>query len=169
MTRAGRYPVDSGLRSYDQDTQEAAAQPDPVLVKEVMVITKRPEVLNGFTAKTESPEGTVFTTINEDKQGRVVEIRIIIGKGGSTLAAWADALARVTTLALQAGADISTLLAEISGITSARIKKQNGVLIRCGPEAVSYAIMTYLRERHKQDMKGLDPDDDMASGRIDPE
>ena len=132
-----------------------------------MTTLQRPEVLHGVTIKVAAPEGKVYITINEH-EGKAVEVKVTIGKGGTMLAAWADALARVITLGLHSDLDIHSMLAEISGITSDRARRDlKGVTIRSGPEAVAYAIMAYLRDKNARTAKEFRHDDAMENGSID--
>src|SRR6267142_2871277 len=79
-----------------------------------------PEVLKSSTVKASTPDGSMFFTIIENN-GKPVGVDILIGKGGSSVQAWAQSLSLVITLALRNGVDISTVAEEISNITSDRL------------------------------------------------
>src|SRR3990167_4090680 len=102
-----------------------------------------------FTIKVKTPDGTLFVTIIEENE-TPRQIIMIIGKAGTRIQAWADALGRMITLLLQSNTDIYAILQEISGITTAnRATHISGVNIRSGPEGLAYAIMVYIKERNR--------------------
>jgi hypothetical protein len=130
----------------------------------------RPEKLEGYTCKVQTPDGTMFITINENASGEPVELHIHVGKSGASLQAWADALARVASLGLSLGGfSVGDLLSEISNITSDRkVRIANGSSIRSGPEGVAYAIQRYREVKWAQLRVELNLDD-TKHGSIDGE
>ena len=67
----------------------------------------RPHALSGKTYRIKTPVGTAFVTINDDDQGNPFEVFITVGKAGSDIAADAEALGRLISLALRIPSDFS--------------------------------------------------------------
>ncbi len=64
-------------------------------------LKKRPEVLNGQTHRIETPLGKAFVSINEDNDGNIFEVFINVGHAGSDIAADAEAIGRLISLAFR--------------------------------------------------------------------
>ncbi len=64
-------------------------------------LKKRPEVLNGQTHRIETPLGKAFVSINEDSDGNIFEVFINVGHAGSDIAADAEAIGRLISLAFR--------------------------------------------------------------------
>jgi len=67
----------------------------------------RPHALSGKTYRIKTPVGTAFVTINDDDQGNPFEVFITVGKAGSDIAADAEALGRLISLALRIPSEFS--------------------------------------------------------------
>lgn len=107
-------------------------------------------IFNNSTFRVTTPEGEMFVTVIEDSASKVTAIDIKIGKAGSALVAWTHSFARILTLAIEKGASVEDLIVELSGQTSDKLRTlTNGVIIRSGPEAVSYALMRYQKEKYR--------------------
>lgn len=111
--------------------------------------TRISETLPGATIKVESPDGSVYLTVVE-KGGSPYQIHIMIGRTGTQIRAWADATARLMTRLIRLGVPISSIIEEISGITSDKSRRfGDGMQIRSGPEGVSHALYIYLQKDGK--------------------
>lgn len=64
-------------------------------------LKKRPEILNGKTHRIETPLGRAFVSINEDDGGNIFEVFINVGHAGSDIAADAEAIGRLISLAFR--------------------------------------------------------------------
>lgn len=64
-------------------------------------LKKRPEVLSGRTHRIETPLGKAFVSINEDDNGNIFEVFINVGHAGSDIAADAEAIGRLISLAFR--------------------------------------------------------------------
>jgi hypothetical protein len=115
-------------------------------------------VLSSYVHRAESPDGTVFTTIIENREGRPVEVLIQIGKTGTQMRSWSEALANAISVALRAGVELQNVIPVISGITTDRVRRfGDGIIIRSGPEAVAYALIKYLQAKSRE-RESLDDD-----------
>ena len=89
-------------------------------------VKKRTAVLHGMTIKTESPFGTVYTTINENADQQPFELFCNVGKAGSDIFADAEALGRCISLLLRTPSPvpeterIKELIDHLSGIGGSR-------------------------------------------------
>jgi hypothetical protein len=107
--------------------------------------------------RVETPDGVMFVNVLEN-DGKPVGILVNLGKAGTAVSAWVQALASLATLSLERGAGINEIIQELSGLTGEKYKSQpNGVKIRSGPEGLAFALMQYRNHKyqeHKQKMEG---------------
>ena len=73
---------------------------------------KRPTKTQGTTEKIVTGDGTLYLTINRDEQG-LCEIFTNIGKHGSEVAAWSEAVGRLISLCLRSGISLKVLVEQI--------------------------------------------------------
>lgn len=100
--------------------------------------------------KVVTPDGTLFLHVVENEAGFPIQILMNIGKSGSALAAWADAVARLSSQLLPR-IGVQGVLEEVSGITTAQISLYaNGEVCRSGPEGIAIALHKYLQEWHRE-------------------
>lgn len=76
------------------------------------MLTTRPMILRGRTYKVNTPVGKAFVTINRDEEDKPFEVFISIGKAGMHTAADAEAIGRLTSLALRISKSKSMEIAE---------------------------------------------------------
>src|SRR5258706_7692071 len=103
--------------------------------KMALMNSNEPEVLKSYTVKVSTPDGNMFFTILENNN-KPVSVDIVIGKAGSSIQAWSQALAHVITLALRNNVDILTIAEEISNITSDKTTFTSGRTVRSVPDAI---------------------------------
>lgn len=89
-----------------------------------------------------TPDGEATIIIAENASGEIYNIQMFIGKCGSSLSAWCNALAKMTTFSLK-HIPLDTVIAELEDISSDRYASKDGVTIRSGPEALSMALQRY--------------------------
>lgn len=94
--------------------------------------------------KVETPDGTMFVDIVENERGNPIKFIIHIGKTGTSLAAWANAVAELASRLVQKEG-IHVVLEEVSGITSSNVRARNGDLVRSGPEGFALALLKYTQ------------------------
>lgn len=107
------------------------------------------EALPSYTIRQDSPDGRLFVHVVE-KDGRPVEVRINIGKAGTNMAAWADAIGRLITRLLPV-IGIHGVIEELSGITSQGIRLlEQGNVCRSGPEGIAIALLIQRRAKFEE-------------------
>lgn len=99
--------------------------------------------LNAYTIKVPSPDGQIFVHCHEDVNGELCRVMINIGKCGTSVASWADGVARMLTLALKTS-DLSTILEELSNNSTSKSVMSSGKFqIRSGIDAIFHALLMY--------------------------
>jgi len=99
---------------------------------------------NSSTIRVETPNGTMFVNILENQQGNPFKVIINLGKAGTPVSAWANALAELCSVLLERGMSITDLIVHLSGITSERYKASiNGPVVRSGPAGLVIALLKY--------------------------
>lgn len=97
-----------------------------------------------YTIKVLSPDGTVYVHCTEDSKGKLQNVIINVGKAGSPLHAWADALGRMITSSLSNNLPLTHILEQLSNITSIKaVRTPKGIFVKSGPDAIYYALTLY--------------------------
>lgn len=103
--------------------------------------------------RVKTTDGTMFVTIMEE-DSKPIEIHISIGKTGSQLRAWSDALSHVINLAMFKGSTIQEIIEVLSLITSDKIVYDGRLPIRSGPEGLVVALRKYLKSKGDEAYNG---------------
>lgn len=113
-------------------------------------MTENEAVFPTYSYKIDTPDGMMFVQILENEQGNAVQMLIQIGKAGTSLNAWSDAVARLVSRLLPS-VGVYGAIEELSNITSDRPMRRlsRGESIRSAPEGVAYALMKYTQEKFK--------------------
>jgi ribonucleoside-diphosphate reductase alpha chain len=99
------------------------AEPAPAAAPvEVAQLRPRPHVLTGSTYRAPTPVGTAFVTVNSDPDGNICEVFVTVGRAGSDVAADAEALGRLISLAYRIPSAMST-----RSVTEAVIDQLSGI------------------------------------------
>ncbi len=109
-----------------------------------------PDLLPNVTIRVRTPDGTMFVSVSEHND-EPSHLLIHIGKSGHSLQAWADALARIVSLALRHGVRVQQIITEVSNITTDRRAFSNGISVHSGPEGVAHGLMQYLASKRRTD------------------
>ena len=118
------------------------------------------DVYDLVSIRVDTPEGTMFVNIIEDKKNPI-GIDLHIGKAGSAIRAWSQSLARVMTIALEHGVTVNEIIAELSTQRSDRSRVgRNGNKIRSGPEGIAFALINYNRDRYIETANSLHLDEE---------
>jgi ribonucleoside-diphosphate reductase alpha chain len=95
------------------------------------------ETFQSVQMKVRTPDGTMFVNVMEDADGKPFQIIINIGKAGSAIAAWAQALAATMSAGLQSGVKMEAFLTELSSITSSNRARTVDSTATSGPERLN--------------------------------
>ena len=107
----------------------------------LVVSTDRPTILEGKTFKIPTGLGNAYITVNEF-EARPVEVFCEVGKAGSDIAAFEEALGRVCSVALQYNVPVGELSKQLSGIGGATRSLANGAAISV-PDALGRVLGLY--------------------------
>ncbi len=88
--------------------------------KGVLIKRKRPAVTFGATRKVKTGCGNLYVTINQDDKGEIFEVFNQIGKAGGCADSQAEAIGRLTSLALRSGVPAQEIVKELKGISCHR-------------------------------------------------
>jgi len=114
------------------------------------VVKIEPEVMDAYTYRVQTTDGTLYVTIC-DVNDEVFKVALVIGKTGSQVRAWTEALQEVINIVLLSGIPLVRVISATSNITTGKVKiHQPGINIRSGPEGVAYALMKYLQEKGRE-------------------
>ncbi len=111
--------------------------------KEIRKARERPKTVSGTTQKIDTGYGSLFVTINQDKEG-LFEVFSTVGKSGGFTQSFTDALGRLISTALRAGVDPEEIIDQLKGIRSPKTSWDNGEKILSIPDAVGKAMARYL-------------------------
>jgi ribonucleoside-diphosphate reductase alpha chain len=127
----------------------AGTAPKAEARKVAAAIKPRPEVVAGYTRQVKAPEGTVNITLNSDQDG-LLEVFINVGKAGSDIAALAEALGRLISLALRLPSPMSQderareVASQLKNIGGSRFVGFGPNRVRSLPDAVAGALEKHL-------------------------
>lgn len=76
----------------------------------------RSEVLDGYTYRALTGCGNLYITVNHNEEGKLIEVFVRLGKAGGCAASQSEALGRLITLALKAGASMEVVIKQLAGI-----------------------------------------------------
>ncbi|MEW5784630.1 MAG: LAGLIDADG family homing endonuclease [Bacillota bacterium] len=114
--------------------------------------TKRPKTLRGHTTSIRTPLGNLFITVNM-VDGRPFELFAQIGKAGSDVIAFTEAIARLISLALRCGVSVDEIVTQLEGIGGARSVGFGPNRIMSVPDAIGRA----LQELVQSELQDSDP------------
>ncbi|MDY6827620.1 MAG: LAGLIDADG family homing endonuclease [Bacillota bacterium] len=101
--------------------------------------TKRPKTLSGNTTSIRTALGNLFVTVNT-ADGRPFELFAQIGKAGSDVIAFTEAIARLISLALRCGVSVDEIVTQLEGIGGARSVGFGPNRIMSVPDAIGQAL-----------------------------
>lgn len=123
----------------------------------------RPARLEGFTERRETPLGTLFLTLNA-LDGCPFEVFAQIGKAGSDVGAFTEAIARLVSLALRCGVDPAEVVDQLTGIGGSRSVGFGANRVRSVPDAIGQmlrqAIKDPLGDEPSEVAAAIDPAED---------
>ena len=104
---------------------------------------RRPPRLTGITDGRATPEGNLYLTLNLD-HGHPFELFAQIGKAGSDISAFTEAIARLISLAFRCGIDPEAVADELVGIGGSRSVGLGPQRVRSVPDAIGQFLYDYL-------------------------
>jgi len=114
--------------------------------KEMLVKRKRPMVTIGATRKTKTGCGNLYVTINQDEKGELFEVFNQIGKAGGCADSQAEAIGRLTSLALRSGIHPKEVVHELKGISCHRPFGFGATRMLSCADAIGKAIEQHMQE-----------------------
>lgn len=113
----------------------------------------RPAQLRGVTMRRETPLGNLYLTLNT-YHGRPFEMFAQIGKAGSDVTAFTEAIARLVSLAFRCGVDPTEVMDQLSAIGGSRTVGFGVNRVRSVPDAMAIALSEYLAGGGPSDGEG---------------
>jgi ribonucleoside-diphosphate reductase alpha chain len=107
---------------------------------------KRPRSLTGITDSRQTPEGNLYLTMNFH-DGQPFELFAQIGKAGSDISAFTEAIARLISLAFRCGIEPGAVADELIGIGGSRTMGFGPNRVRSVPDAIGQFIISQLRKQ----------------------
>jgi len=101
--------------------------------------SSRPPKLSGETTRKDTPMGNLFVTLNKH-DGKPFELFAQIGKAGSDIVAFTEAIARLVSLALRCGISIEEIINQLEGIGGGRPVGFGPNRILSVPDAIGKAL-----------------------------
>ncbi len=132
------------------DEKKEAKADGPAVVDEVPQLRPRPHVLTGSTYRAPTPVGTAFVTINSAPNGDISEVFITVGRAGSDVAADAEALGRLISLAFRIPSALSTrsvaeaVIDQLGGIGGSNSLGFGNARVRSLADAVAKVISEHV-------------------------
>jgi len=99
----------------------------------------RPDELPSTTYKVTTGHGRLYITVTQ-LSGKPFEVFCSIGKSGYSTMADAEAIGRLTSLALRSGIPAEEIVAQLKGIGGSEPTFHNGALIQSIPDAISHVL-----------------------------
>jgi ribonucleoside-diphosphate reductase alpha chain len=106
---------------------------------ETLKPTKRPMTLSGHTTSIRTALGNLFVTVNS-ADSKPFELFAQIGKAGSDVVAFTEAIARLISLALRCGVNVDEIVAQLEGIGGARSVGFGPNRIMSVPDAIGQGL-----------------------------
>jgi len=106
---------------------------------------RRPDALPSTTHKISTGLGRLYITITYFEK-QPFEVFCSIGKSGYSTMADAEAIGRLTSLALRSGITTEEIVRQLKGIGGSEPTFHNGALIQSIPDAIAHALEIYIGE-----------------------
>ena len=115
----------------------------------------RPAVLRGETTCMETGCGPLYVTINEDSNGRMIELFTTMGKAGGCAAAQVEAIGRLVSVSMRSGADPADLMKQLSGISChSPAGFGDNKILSCG-DAIARVMRDYIARKNEQKVETI--------------
>lgn len=124
---------------YNEDAAKESGPSRPIKPR------PRPEVTYGQTRKISTGCGSLYVTINEDKEG-IFEVFAQMGKSGGCAASQNETTGRLLSLALRSGIAVEAIIRQLQGIRCPAPIWENGSLILSCSDAIARALKRYCQK-----------------------
>ena len=128
-----------GITIYRDGSREVQVLNVGIGEEESLRPSIRPATLVGHTTRINTPLGNLFVTVNT-AEGRPFELFAQIGKAGSDVVAFTEAIARLISLALRCGVGVEEITAQLEGIGGYRSVGFGPNRIMSVPDAIGRAL-----------------------------
>ncbi|MCX5716489.1 MAG: vitamin B12-dependent ribonucleotide reductase [Candidatus Omnitrophica bacterium] len=109
----------------------------------------RPNVTRGTTTKVSTGCGNLYVTINEDDKGQPFEVFTQMGKAGGCASSQLEACARLASLALRSGIEITAVIEQLRGIRCPSPSWEKGGRIFSCADAIARVIEQRLVKKEE--------------------
>jgi len=116
---------------------------------------KRPDRLEGPSVKLKTPLGNLLVTLNY-LDGRPIELLGLIGKAGSDVYAFTEAIARLVSIALRCGIDPQVIADQLKGIGGSRAIGYGPNQVTSVPDAIGKFIEGVISQNGIAETGGVD-------------
>ncbi len=149
------------MMAYDEGCKGITVYRDKSKVVQVLNLPQeeqatqtRPSVLQSETEKIRTGHDNLYITITHDK-GKPLEVFCNIGKAGGDIAAYAQGVGRLISVALRGGVDPELLISQLENISCGHPAYDEGVAIQSDLDAMAKALKRFL-VRHGNNIKEND-------------
>ena len=151
-------PMQQGLAQPTDGAPQSAAESHLTCGEWGSILpVKRPKSLTGITDARQTPEGNLYLTLNTHN-GHPFELFAQIGKAGSDISAFTEAIARLISLAFRCGIDPEAVADELTGIGGSRTVGFGMNRVRSVPDAIGLFLNDHIRElKQNEELKEVDP------------
>ena len=104
------------------------------------------EVFAAYSFRIRAPSGTMFLVANES-EGKLDNVQIYIGKTGSNLYAYVNAIADLINVALANGASLEDIISTLSNLTSDKVVYNENTPVRSDIDAIVFAFLRYKQQK----------------------
>jgi ribonucleoside-diphosphate reductase alpha chain len=132
--------ADKHLMDQGHGEDSVAGKKESASGRMKIVPRKRPRVIKGTTRQMKTGCGTIYITINEDKDGNIFELFTSMGKAGGCAASQAEAIGRLISLALRSNIDPDELIKQLKGVRCHQPMWEPGGQILSCSDAIAKAI-----------------------------
>lgn len=123
---------------------------------------ERPDVVPGYTHRTETPLGTAYVNVGLNGDNKPFEVFVTLGKAGGAANADAEAIGRLISLNLRSGVPMSDIVRQLKGIATDKVIGFGDDTKRSLPDALAKTLEHYANERvdmsSKEEIFGACPD-----------
>ena len=114
---------------------------------------KRGQELSGKTVKVKTSCGTLFTTINKDEEGNIIEIMVRLGKSGQCISSLLEGIARNISVALQSGTDIEDCISTLENLACPSPFIDDGIKYTSCCDAIAKVVKKEYKGEDKKEEK----------------